>query len=132
MSGGEDLALWRADGSSMGRRWGPKALLMTRPLQSGERARFGDVVVYELGEGLIAHRVVGVRDVAGGAMYRTQGDAAWTPDGLEIPEVRVRGVVVGVVCGEKMRAFTRMESVLTGGWLRLKALIATRGSVRPG
>ena len=114
----------------MGPTWGPDALLGVRPLKPCEPASLGDVIVYELAGGVLAHRVIVRRRTPEGRVYITQGDASWQPDQLPVPESAVRGVVVLV--SRSAREFRldgwrgAIEKKWRWGWLRVKTLLARR------
>ena len=124
----DDLTIWRAQGVSMGPAWGPDALLGVRPLNPSAPPSLGDVIVYELAGGVLAHRVVGRRRTPEGRVYITQGDARWRPDQLSVPESAVRGVVVRVSLSAMEFRLDgwrgTVEKKLRWGWLRIKTLLA--------
>jgi signal peptidase len=57
----------------------------------------GAVVVFAVGPGLVAHRVVAVRTVGAEPWYVTRGDANADPDPDAVPASRVYGTVAGHV-----------------------------------
>jgi len=124
----DDLTIWRAHGVSMGPAWGPDALLGVRPLSPLKPPSRGDVIVYELGGGVLAHRVISWRRTPEGRVYITQGDASWRPDILPVPEVAVHGVVVRVSRSAREFRLDRwrgtFEKKLRWGWLRIKTSLA--------
>lgn len=115
--------LWRAEGISMGPAWSEDALLVTRPPSRFRPVRRGDVVVYELGGGLIAHRVVRIRRTRAGIRYPTQGDGSWSPDEIEIGPDAIRGIVVAVMMNGRTVKMKRIGNL--GRWflLRMKATL---------
>ncbi|MBU4460460.1 MAG: hypothetical protein KJ579_07830 [Verrucomicrobia bacterium] len=119
----------------MGTGWGPEALLGVRSVSPSSPPLRGDVIVYEMGDGVLAHRVIARQRTPEGWRYVTQGDARWQPDQIPVSESCVRGVVVRVWRGNReMRldgwcgaAQKRMRWV----WLRFKTLLARcRGALR--
>lgn len=62
-----------------------------------ESLKVGDVIVYEKGGTLIAHRILAVENRDGEIHFRTKGDGNPAPDIGSIPASSVRGKVVLVV-----------------------------------
>lgn len=131
----DGIAVWRARGVSMGPTWGPEALLGVRPVSPADPPLCGDVIVYEMGDGVLAHRVVFRRRSPEGWSYVTQGDARWQPDRIPVPESRVRGVVVRVWRGNQELRMDGWRGTgskkMRWAWLRVKAMLARcRGAFR--
>jgi hypothetical protein len=133
---GDGITVWRARGDSMGRGWGPEALLGVRPVSPAVPPLRGDVIVYEMGDGVLAHRVILRRRAPEGWIYTTQGDARWQPDQIPVPESCVRGVVIRVWRGNRELRLDGWRGAASNqvrwAWLCFKALLARcRGAFRP-
>jgi hypothetical protein len=125
---GDGMTIWRLSGLSMGKGWGPEALLGVQPFSAAEPPTRGDVIVFEMAGVVVAHRVIARRRGEGGWGYVTQGDARWHPDQMVVPESTVRGVVVRVW---RDRREIRLDGIRGGMskklrwlWLRFKTVLA--------
>jgi hypothetical protein len=90
----DSLLQFRARGGSMRPFIRDQDLIEVAPL-SGEQARRGQVVVFELDGRLLVHRVVSLRQGKDGMRLLVQGDALLYPDGWIQPK-QVFGRVVAL------------------------------------
>jgi signal peptidase I len=79
---------------------------------------YGDVVVYFLGEKLVVHRVVGIKEGPEGRIFQTKGDSSLLLDAYPLPEGEVLGKVIAVEMG---RETIRLQS---RAWRAAGCLIA--------
>lgn len=84
--------VYAADTGSMRPTFDDDVLIVAEP----ENLAVGDIIVYEGGEDLIVHRIVGIEFSDGQPMYRLKGDNNFWDDGL-IPESVIKWKVIGIL-----------------------------------
>jgi signal peptidase I len=91
-------------------------ILVSHDLSGVQR---GDILVFQQGEGLVAHRVISItRSHAGERKYQTKGDASVSFD-APLSTAEVLGVVNSISRGDKRYDLT------TFSWRLLNSLLAT-------
>lgn len=94
-SNGSAFTEFPAEGVSMGRSWDRARSLLVETVPA-DRVAWADVIVYRVGSGWVAHRVVRCWSAGDRLVWITKGDGTWTPDRLPVSANQLVGVVRGV------------------------------------
>jgi len=88
-------------GISMGNRWAEAGQLHVESRRR-RNPRWGDVVLYRIGNGMVAHRIIGTCVRHDSRWWITKGDGYWTPDRIPVADRDVLGVVVSYSIQERV------------------------------